>query len=115
MAQVESLTTAGIIAKIAEMEAKTVADLLAGLSRSNVGLSEVNNTADINKPVSIAQAAADALKISLTEKGVPSGVSTLGVNGIVPFSQLPPIVAVNVQTFITSGTWTWAHCKPHPC
>ncbi len=38
----------------------------AGFTKTLVGLSNVDNTSDANKPVSTAQAAADALKLSLT-------------------------------------------------
>jgi hypothetical protein len=59
------------------------------VTKAQVGLSNVTNTADGDKPVSTAQAAADALRIPLTQKGADNGVATLDGDGLVPASQLP--------------------------
>lgn len=59
------------------------------LVKGDVGLGNVDNTADTAKPVSTAQAAADALKIDLTQKGAASGVATLDGTTKVPLAQLP--------------------------
>ncbi len=49
----------------AAQKASNLSDLTnAASARSNIGLSNIDNTSDANKPVSTAQAAADALKVT---------------------------------------------------
>ena len=62
---------------------------VVSLVKGDVGLGNVDNTSDADKPVSTAQAAADALKIDLTQKGAASGVATLDGSTKVPIAQLP--------------------------
>lgn len=50
-----------------------------GLAKSDIGLSNVDNTSDVNKPVSIAQAAADAAVLASAE-----GYADTGLAGKVP-------------------------------
>lgn len=64
------------------------------LAKSNVGLANVDNTSDVNKPVSTAQAAADALAIPLTQKGAASGVVPLDASSLIPTAYLPPLAVV---------------------
>lgn len=59
------------------------------LVKSDVGLSNVDNTSDINKPVSTAQQTAINERIANTEKGIANGVATLDSGGKIPASQLP--------------------------
>lgn len=79
------------------------------VTKSQVGLGNVDNTSDANKPVSTAQAAsmnsalalkldisaantALAGKLSTTLKGVANGLAELDSSGKVPSSQLPSFV-----------------------
>lgn len=57
--------------------------------KGDVGLANVDNTADLDKPVSTATQTALNGKINSTEKGAANGVATLDSNGKVPTSQLP--------------------------
>lgn len=59
------------------------------LDKSDVGLANVDNTSDINKPVSTAQQTALNLKQNLSEKGNPNGYASLDGGGKIPASQLP--------------------------
>ena len=59
------------------------------LSKSSVGLGNVDNTSDANKPVSTAQQAALDLKQDLSEKGQANGYASLDSGGKVPVEQLP--------------------------
>lgn len=59
------------------------------LDKVAVGLGNVDNTSDADKPVSTATANALALKQNLSEKGVAGGYASLGGDGKVPSSQLP--------------------------
>ena len=59
------------------------------LSKSSVGLGNVDNTSDANKPVSIATQDALDLKQDLSEKGQANGYASLDGGGKVPVEQLP--------------------------
>lgn len=59
------------------------------LVKSDVGLSNVDNTSDISKPVSTATQTALNLKIDSSLIGVADGVASLDSSGLVPLSQLP--------------------------
>jgi len=82
----------------------TDAKVATGISASKVGLANVDNTSDVNKPISTAaQSALDlkatvasvtnglALKLDASEKAVADGVATLNALGKVPTSQIPAI------------------------
>ena len=71
-----------------------------GIVKSDVGLNNVDNTSDVNKPVSTATQTALDLKINLTDKGANNGVATLDAGGKVPTTQLP----VGAQVY--KGTWS---------
>ncbi len=81
----------------------TVTGAVAGIDKNDVGLSQVDNVSDLNKPISTAtQAALTTLtnsKISVSEKGVNNGVATLGADGKVLPSQLP------TGSQVYKGTW----------
>lgn len=62
------------------------------LTKSDIGLGNVDNTSDANKPVSTATQTALDLKINSTEKGANNGVATLGAGGKIPAAQLPNTV-----------------------
>jgi hypothetical protein len=78
-----------------------------GLTKDDVGLSNVDNTADTLKPISNATQAALNLKINLTQKGANNGVATLDAGGKVPLSQL----AIGAQVYL--GTWSAVTNTPH--
>ena len=59
------------------------------LSKSSVGLGNVDNTSDADKPVSTAAQAALDLKQDLSQKGQANGYAGLDSGGKVPVSQLP--------------------------
>lgn len=59
------------------------------LSKADVGLSNVDNTADIDKPLSTAVTNALLNKVNTSLVGVAGGLATLDTNTQVPSSQLP--------------------------
>jgi hypothetical protein len=71
------------------------------VTKTQVGLGNVDNTSDINKPVSTATQTALDLKIDESREGQPSGIATLDGTGKVPASQLPSYVddVVEVSDF----------------
>jgi hypothetical protein len=75
---------------------------LTGLTKADVGLANVDNTSDANKPVSSAQAAAIGLKEDKSNKGAVNGYAALDAGGKVPVSQLPAsataVTSVNART-----------------
>lgn len=95
------------------------------LTKGDVGLGNVDNTSDIDKPVSTAQAAADATKVSLTGNQTIAGTKTFssalitqsgtsigGVlhltgsgqpNGVVP----APVGSKYIDTANTNGVLEW--------
>lgn len=69
--------------------------------RNELSINNVDNTPDLDKPISTAAQTALNAKISNSQKGVANGVAVLGADGKLPVSQLPPL-AVN-DTFIVNS------------
>ncbi len=63
-----------------------------GTTKADVSLGNVDNTSDVDKPVSTAQQTALDLKQDLSEKGVANGYAELDSSGFVPSAQLPGFV-----------------------
>lgn len=72
------------------------------VTKIQLGLGSVDNTADTAKPVSTAQQAALNLKQSTSAKGAPNGYASLDGAGEVPDAQLGPIG----DTTPSRGTFT---------
>jgi hypothetical protein len=62
------------------------------LTKSDVGLADVDNTSDLNKPISTATQTALNLKLNASQVGVPNGAASLDGAGKVPAAQLPSYV-----------------------
>ena len=62
------------------------------VTKTQVGLGNVDNTTDLLKPISSATQSALDGKINTSQKGVANGVAQLDSNGTVPSSQLPSYV-----------------------
>lgn len=83
---------------VAKVDSKAPSDnptftgTVTGVTKTHVGLSEVTNTSDANKPVSTAQAAADNLRQLLSEKNSANGYAGLDGAGKVAAAQLPSFV-----------------------
>lgn len=73
-----------------------------GISKADVGLGNVDNTSDANKPVSTAQQLALNLKEDKSAKGAVNGYAGLDATGKVTVGQLPATV---VGTVRYQGTW----------
>ena len=82
----------------------------AGLDKSDVGLSNVDNTQDLAKPVSVPQLLALDAKQDLSEKGISGGYPSLDGSGKVPISQLPEGIGGGGSEF--QGTWNAATNTP---
>lgn len=78
------------------------------VTKSDVGLSVVDNTSDKNKPLSDATIQALSGKLATTKVGIANGVAQLDSSGKVPASQLPSYVDdvleyTNLAAFPTTG------------
>lgn len=62
------------------------------ITKSDIGLSNVDNTSDLNKPISIAAQSALDNKVSKADLGTANGVATLDASGKVLTTQLPSFV-----------------------
>lgn len=62
------------------------------IDKASVGLGNVDNTSDANKPISTATQTALNLKEDKANKGVPNGYASLAGDGKVPSTQLPSYV-----------------------
>ena len=82
----------------------------ATLDKSSVGLTNVDNTSDLLKPISTATQTALNAKVNTSLIGVINGVASLDATGKVPSSQLPPastaVTSVNSQTGVVVLTKT---------
>lgn len=66
---------------------------LTGLTKTQVGLANADNTSDASKPVSTATQTALDAKQSTSAKGTANGYAGLDGAGLVPLSQLPGLPA----------------------
>lgn len=72
------------------------------LTKSDIGLSNADNTSDANKPVSIATQTALDLKVNTSTLGAANGVATLGSDSKLTSSQLPDIAVVSYLGSVAS-------------
>jgi hypothetical protein len=70
------------------------------LDKTAVGLSNVDNTSDANKPISTATQAALDLKVNTSLLGANSGVATLDSNGKVPTGQIPAVAITDTYVVV---------------
>jgi|GEM_PF-2305595 len=80
-----------------------------GLTKNDVGLSQVDNTSDLNKPLSSATGAALAFKQDKSEKAISNGYPSLDGGGKIPLAQIPDAVIGASQY---QGTWNAATNTP---
>ena len=80
-----------------------------GITKADVGLGNVDNTSDINKPVSLPTQAALDLRQLVSQKGISNGYPSLDSSGKVPTLQLPDSVVGASQY---QGTWNAATNTP---
>lgn len=72
------------------------------LTSSDVGLANVNNTSDINKPISTATQTALDLKENKSNKGIANGYAGLDANAKILFADIPDVILGQV---LFGGTW----------
>lgn len=72
------------------------------LDKSDIGLPEVDDTSDLDKPISDDTQSALDLKIDLSEKGLANGVAELDAGAKILLSQLPDSILGQLEY---QGTW----------
>lgn len=79
------------------------------LTANDIGLGNVNNTSDADKPISTATQTALNLKEDKSNKGIANGYASLDNTGVIPVSQLPnqsgsyiPITAKGVASGVAT-------------
>ncbi len=80
---------------IVDKNGKTVEERLDNMTKSDVGLNNVDNTSDKDKPVSAAVRKALSDKVDKNTLGKPGGGATLGQDGKLNPTQMPPITLEN--------------------
>ncbi|MHA7111549.1 head fiber protein [Sunxiuqinia elliptica] len=80
----------------------------------NLGLDQVDNTSDLNKPVSLATQTALDKKINLTEKGAASGVVPLNTSGKIDEKYLPASLVGDVSFMGAYNAATNTPALPDP-
>lgn len=72
---------------------------LANLTKAAVGLGNVDNTSDLNKPISTLTQTALNSKISTSLINVANGVAGLDANGMIPGDKIPGSIIVTVADY----------------
>ena len=73
------------------------------LSKVDIDLSNVNNTSDLNKPISTKTQAALDLKLDANKVGAKSGVASLNTLGKIPTDQIPAISFSSVKVLASEA------------
>jgi len=78
------------------------------ITKTQIGLSNIDNTSDLNKPISIATQSAIDLKVNTALLGANNGVAELDATGFVKNTQLPSYVDdvlefANLASFPVTG------------
>lgn len=79
---------------------------ISALTKSDVGLGNVDNTSDTGKPVSTAQAAAIAAKLN-TWVSAPATAASTGTAGQVAYDATYIYVCVATDTWVRAALATW--------
>ena len=110
----DAVTGGGTVTGVKGEAEETYRTGKVNITRANIGLGNVDNTSDMDKPVSTAQQAAieDAIDglsstyIPASQKGTPNGVAELDSTGKVPAAQLPSYVDDIIEgTYVNATTF----------
>ena len=91
---------ASLISKYATLESPTFTGTVGGITQSMVGLSNVDNTSDINKPVSTAQQMALNLKANIASPTF-TGIASVPILNVAQSAFMDGDVSMNGRVFIT--------------
>lgn len=105
MDTIDGLTGGGVVTGVKGDAEAEYRKGQVNITKANIGLGNVDNTSDLNKPISAAtqealntKANTDDLAdyIPLTQKGAANGVASLGTDSKVPVAQLPDLSATYI-------------------
>lgn len=103
-AKADTTTVNSALALKAPLASPTFTGTVAGITKSHVGLGNVDNTADSAKPVSTAQAAADALRALAADvaftKSYESAQQTITSSGLLTLAHGMGVAPKVVQLFL---------------
>ena len=71
-----ALTISSSLSLFAQTKVQTITGALVELNKASVGLNNVDNTADLNKPISTAEQTALDLKENLANKSIDANLGT---------------------------------------
>lgn len=100
MDTIEGVTGGGVVTGVKGENETEYRKGQVNITKGNIGLGNVDNTSDLNKPISTATQSALDLKadktqlssyIPTSQKGAASGVATLDSNTKIPVSQIPDL------------------------
>jgi hypothetical protein len=91
LAGTAALPTVPGLALKAPLNAPVFTGTVGGITQAMVGLSSVDNTRDLDKPISNSAQTALDTKINSIDKAAPNGVATLDVLGKIPNNQMPAL------------------------
>lgn len=77
--------------------AVTDSKVASGINKSKVGLANVDNSSDLNKPISSAAKNALDLKLDSNKLGQANGAASLDANGKIPSAQIPSVSVSKVE------------------
>lgn len=86
--------TSAAVGQKAPINSPTFTGTVSGVTKTMIGLGNVTNTSDANKPVSTAQQTALDLKEDEANKGAANGYAPLGADSKVPLTNIPIGVGV---------------------
>ena len=81
-ADLSTLSTVATTGSYDDLIDKPIGTNPHGTTKSDVGLGSVDNTTDLNKPISTVTQSALNGKIDTSQKGVVNGVAQLNSNGV---------------------------------
>lgn len=88
----------------ANIASPTFTGTVSGITKAMVGLSNVDNTTDANKPVSTATQTALNLKENTSNKNIANGYAGLGADGKLISNQLPAIAITDTYVVNTQAS-----------
>ena len=95
-------TATNVTGVVSIVNGGTGASTIAGL-KTSFGLDNVDNTSDINKPISSLTQTALNLKVNTSLVAAVNGVASLGADGKVPLTQLPSFSITSVSVVNSSA------------
>lgn len=102
--------TLKVVNNLSDLASVATAKVNLALVKADVGLSNVDNTSDVNKPVSTAQATSIALKANTLSPIFTTSASVSAVGPTITLNDLSGTAQTNLQ-WLNGGVLTWSWFK----